>query len=412
MKQFCVILLLIMTIWCAECNAETKYYGLPGEYLQWGAGARAMGMGRAFCGLSDDLSAIYFNPAGLIQIRSGQATAMTSILFEDTFYSFLGFGHPTQKAGVFGIGVVSLNSGNLEETNIRQEVLGEFKDSRQCMFISYARRAFPKMSYGASMKLVSQQLSSYRDTGIGIDGGLFLTPWNNLSLGFTLKNIISPGLKLKDEDEKFPISLNTGLGARMLNNNLIFTMDVNKTLKQSLQAQIGGEYWLQKRTIALRMGVDNSGLNVGFGIKRNKYGVDYAFGSQDMGISHRLSFTWLFDTFGIRLIPEPNVFSPAGKINQTKIKIQVKQLEKIKGWSLTILDKRGNIMRCFEGKDDIPPFVAWDGKNEREEIVFDGEYLCVLEIMDKSGDIFKSIPESVFLTTTTTEITVPMKIGE
>ncbi|MEK7813383.1 MAG: PorV/PorQ family protein [Candidatus Desantisbacteria bacterium] len=411
MKQG-IILLFMMTIWCVACNAEPKYYGLPGEYMNWGAGARAMGMGRAFCGLSDDLSAIYFNPAGLIQLKSGQVTAMVSPLFEGTFYSFLGFSYPTQKAGVLGLGVVSLNSGKLEETNIRQEALGEFEDSRQCILISYARRGFKRIGYGASMKLVSQQLSSYRDTGIGMDGGLFFTPYDRLSLGLTLKNIVSPYLRLKDNRENFPLSLNAGIGARMLNNNLIFSMDVNKTLKQSLQAQIGGECLMQKRTIALRMGMDNNGLKLGFGVKRGNYGIDYALGSQDIGTLHRLSITWLFDTFGIQLIPEPNVFSPAGKLNQTKIRIQVKQLEKITEWSLTILDKRGNAVRHFEGKDALPISIVWDGKNEGEEIVPDGEYLCVLEITDKTGDIFKSTPESVFIVSAASEVTVPVEIGE
>lgn len=411
MKQNIILLFIIIS--CAVCRAETKYYGLPGEYLNWGAGARAMGMGQAFCGLSDDLSAIYFNPAGLTQIKSGQVTAMFSPLFEDTSYNFLGFGYPTQKTGVLGLGVVLLSSRQLEETNIRQETLGEFKDSRQCIFVSYAKKAFKDISYGANIKLVSQQVSSYSDTGIGIDGGLFLIPWNHISLGITLKNIISPRLRLKDEDEKFPLSLHTGIGARMLNNNLIFTMDVNKTLRQSLKAQIGGEYLLQKKMVALRMGMDNGGLNLGFGIKRDKYEFDYAFGSQDIGTLHRLSLTWLFDTFGIQLTPEPNVFAPTGKINQTKIKVQVKQLEKITAWSLTILDKRGNVVRYFEGKETIPTSVIWNGKNEREEIMPDGEYLCVLEITDsRIGDVFKSAPASVFVVSSAPEVSVPVEIGE
>lgn len=408
-------LLLVWLIIIASSNvsyADTKYYGLPGEYLQWGIGARAMGMGGAFSGLSDDVSAIYFNPAGLTQIKSGQATAMVSNLFEGSFYNFLGFVHPTQKAGVLGLGVVLLSSGDMEETNIRQETLGKFNDSRQGIFVAYGKRITRSISCGASVKLVSQQISSYNGTGIGLDGGLFLTPWNHLSLGLSLKNIIPPKLKLSIDEEKFPFSLQAGLGSRMLNNNLIFTMDIDKSLNQSLHARIGGEYWLRKKTIALRMGVDSSKLNAGFGIKRDKYGFDYALGFQDIGVSHRLSFTWSFDTFGIQITPEPDVFSPTGKFNQTRIKIQAKQLEKIKRWSLTIFNKWGNNIRYFEGNDDLPPYVIWNGRDEKQQIVSDGEYVCVLEIMDKLGETFKSVPESVFIVTTTSDVSVPMEIGE
>lgn len=403
-----------MTVWCTACNAETKYYGLPGEYLQWGVGARAMGMGGAFTGLSDDASAIYFNPAGLSQLKSEQITAMASTLFEDSFYHFIGFVHPSQKAGVLGLGVILLNSGDMEKTNIRQETLGSFKDSRQGIFVAYGKRITQSINCGASVKLVSQQISLYNDTGIGLDGGLFLTPRDRLSLGISFKNIISPVLRLKEDEEKFPFSIQAGLGTRMLNNNLILTMDIDKTLKQSLHARIGGEYWLWGKTIALRMGADNAKFNAGFGINRDKYGFDYALESGDIGVSHRITITRVFDIFGIQLTPEPDVFSPAGKFNQTRIKILGKQLEKIKRWSLIIRDKRGNTVKYFEGKDNIPLSVVWNGRDEKEQIVFDGEYICVLEIMDKSGNIERSIPESIFVVTTasTSDVSMPMEIGE
>src|SRR5512141_108181 len=42
--------------------AADKY---AGEFLKLGVGARALGMGGAFVGLSDDATAGYWNPAGL-----------------------------------------------------------------------------------------------------------------------------------------------------------------------------------------------------------------------------------------------------------------------------------------------------------------------------------------------------------
>ena len=37
-----------------------------------GVGVRAMGMGGAFAGVADDFTAIYWNPAGLAQIRQSE----------------------------------------------------------------------------------------------------------------------------------------------------------------------------------------------------------------------------------------------------------------------------------------------------------------------------------------------------
>src|SRR5262245_36068811 len=38
----------------------------------FGFGARALGMGNALVGLGDDISALYFNPAGLAQLDHGE----------------------------------------------------------------------------------------------------------------------------------------------------------------------------------------------------------------------------------------------------------------------------------------------------------------------------------------------------
>jgi hypothetical protein len=388
------------------------YYGLPGTYLDWGVGARAMGIGKAFTALADDASAMYYNPAGMVQVRSGELTGMVANLFEDTIYGFSGFIHPTQQAGVFGIGAVVLNSIDFEERNM-YKVLGKFSDIRRCIFISYAKRIAPRIAWGSNMKIVSHRMAMYHDTKMGLDIGMLFGPWwQYLTTGIVVKNIITPKLKLDRYTEVFPIVLQIGVSVRMLNNNLIFNMDINKSGNQLPYARFGGEYWLRKKTIALRAGIDDTEICAGFGIKFDNYWVDYAFGMQDIGYMHRVSFTWCFDTFGIQLIAEPKVFSPVGKFNETKIKIRIKRIEKIKGWSLTIMNKEGYTVRYFEGKDEVPLYVIWDGRDEKAQVVPDGEYKCILEIMDKAGDIFRSIPEKVYIMTTVPEITVPMKIGE
>lgn len=50
--------------------SETNYFGM---------GARAMGMGTAFVGISDDVSAMFYNPAGLTQIRRVDLSGSLSI---------------------------------------------------------------------------------------------------------------------------------------------------------------------------------------------------------------------------------------------------------------------------------------------------------------------------------------------
>ena len=59
-----VLLLPHTPIWGAEGDA-----GQIGATLRLGQGARALGMGSAFSAVANDPSGIYYNPAGLTQVR-------------------------------------------------------------------------------------------------------------------------------------------------------------------------------------------------------------------------------------------------------------------------------------------------------------------------------------------------------
>ena len=82
MKRTALILTLALGLSALICAAGD--YGTPGEFLNWGAGARAMGLGKAFTGLADDPSAIYYNPAGLALQNPLQITLQHVILFYES----------------------------------------------------------------------------------------------------------------------------------------------------------------------------------------------------------------------------------------------------------------------------------------------------------------------------------------
>ena len=60
--------------------------GQPGQFLQWAAGARSLGMGKAFFSISDDASATYWNPAGLVQLDRKEVMALHTNLWAGTNY--------------------------------------------------------------------------------------------------------------------------------------------------------------------------------------------------------------------------------------------------------------------------------------------------------------------------------------
>src|SRR4029079_6571195 len=103
--------------------------------------ARAPGMGNAFVGLADDVYALYYNPAGLAQLKRPElATSYTRLLLglsdnSNLSSSFVGYAHPL-KEGKWGTAAVawqqlSLNSGFYQDQALymsygtsAQDVLG------------------------------------------------------------------------------------------------------------------------------------------------------------------------------------------------------------------------------------------------------------------------------------------------
>ena len=74
-KTFWMLILIIVL--ALPLNAG-RY---AGDFMMIGSGVRPLGMGGAFVSLADDGSAIYWNPAGISQIKKSEVTAMHAFLY-------------------------------------------------------------------------------------------------------------------------------------------------------------------------------------------------------------------------------------------------------------------------------------------------------------------------------------------
>lgn len=94
--------MLLLTVY-----AGTGFCGVTPDPISLSTGARCLAMGRAFVGLSDDLTSIYTNPAGLSPIDRWQVTSMQGKLFDE--YNYLTFSgiYPVPNIGNFGLGIIN-----------------------------------------------------------------------------------------------------------------------------------------------------------------------------------------------------------------------------------------------------------------------------------------------------------------
>ncbi|HOO60151.1 MAG TPA: OmpA family protein, partial [Candidatus Mcinerneyibacteriales bacterium] len=55
-------------------------------------------------------------------------------------------------------------------------------------------------------------------------------------------------------------------------------------------------------------------------------------------------------------------------------------------WELVISDENGNEKREYKGKKPFPPFITWDGKDDKGKNVSDGVYTAVMTVKDRFGN--------------------------
>ena len=282
--------------------------GQTGQFLSWGAGARALAMGKAFLAVSDDASATYWNPAGLTQLERKEFTGLYAKLWYDTAYSFISYAHPTTKLGVFGISLVSLTSDKFEKVAIERntegdvvdfKTLGFFSDAQTAYVGSYAKDLSKKLAFGASAKYVSHVIDIYKVAFITSDIALMMTDvYPKLKLAIVVQNMLS--FKMGDTDDEFPIVLKLGAAYKALKDKLVVALDIEKGMKANMNYHLGAEYWAMEY-IAARFGFDigDDGIREttgGLGGRYKDYSLDLAMAFHELGSSTRVSASWRFGT--------------------------------------------------------------------------------------------------------------------
>lgn len=266
--------------------------GRPGAFLDFAAGARSMGMGRAYTAVAEDASANYWNPAGLAQIQRIDIVADYSALWEDSSFGVFNYAQPTVDHGTFGLGLVNLRSGNYDKRDDNGGAQGSFNTSELGILLSHGIDINDRLALGGTAKFIQEKVDAFSGTGYGLDGGLMYRLRPNLQAGLTFRNILAPRIKLDQENDTYPFEARLGVRTMVFRHLLVAT-DLSQTQGRSVKLNLGGE-WSFNDLLAFRVGINETEMSAGIGMKFKDWGVDYAFGYQDaaagladLGASHR-----------------------------------------------------------------------------------------------------------------------------
>lgn len=301
------------------------------NFLEIGVGSAASAMGEAYVAVANDVSAIYWNPAGLSTIRGNQAQIMYQPWIVGVNNIFGGVVISVPQIGNFALGVTQLGYGETEVTTLsQQDGTGEnYSASDYAFSLSYARNITEWFSFGASGKYVGSQIWHTTASSMALDMGVliatdFFKPTDKredgLKIGMSISNygtrmqydgidLLNPIDILPGEDGNYadvagqfrmgqwelPQIFRIGVSIKPFKNRfhqLILAMDVLHPNNNSESMNLGTEYQLNlpgSGSLFLRGGykalfMDQSyyGLTLGAGLKVSIMGnqaltIDYAF---------------------------------------------------------------------------------------------------------------------------------------
>lgn len=315
-----IILLAALMACAAGARAKpvNSQAGTSGaQFLKLGSGARAGGMADSFAALADDVSAAYYNPAGLTQLSASQIAGAHTSYFQDVNYEVMQFAYPFGREERFSRHALALGIYYLSVSNIERRVsdstdpIGTFGAGDGAYALSYAYAFDRQLSVGVTGKYIAQTLDTYRASSFGADLGVHYKLNPNgarpMNAAFVLRNFgTRPGGFVSGQSDPMPVSGTLALSMEVLPKTLKLDVEGTKYRDASAFASAGGEYTLpltENIAAALRSGYSTqrssidgfSGLTVGGGLSFHNAGFDFAwvpFG--DLGDTFRYSLVVKF----------------------------------------------------------------------------------------------------------------------
>lgn len=299
---FTIYLLIIFS------NRQILATNYAGDFEEFGASARAIGLGGAYVAAVNDPSAIYYNPAASITITNYQFIFLHSENFESGIVknNFLAFVYPQLKQ-VYGIAIMTNRIPEIKITKLPNPTLPP-SDSNQpyidkivnaadwIIYLNYARLVHSNISLGGNLKLIYRSVGIGSCYGMGLDFGI-LTAFNpNSKLGIKVTNFTSSPLfwSNKTREAILPkISLGIAKSITLKTSLLQLSSDLESSFdKFSINTNFGLEY-AYKNILAFRIGLYHFNPTFGVGISYKRFFIDYAYLShyyqEELGASQKFS---------------------------------------------------------------------------------------------------------------------------
>jgi hypothetical protein len=276
------IVALGVLVWCAVSVTAFAAENVAGIFAI-GTSARALGLGGAYCALSDDEGAVFHNPAGLARLNG---IGISSMFVQE--FGGVAYGTAAVALPYVGFAAAFLDSGAIPTSS------GTTRYSSQGISASLGF-PFGPLGFGARWRFfrVSSPTSG---RGWAIDPALLLDA-EGVRIGLLYEGLLSAPVEYSSgPSEAFERSLTLGAALTLdpiddVRWNASF--QASRLFSASAALAFGLEAWIAG--VGARIGFDGTGPTFGLSVQFTGLEIDWAYaGRTDLGDSHRVSLSLRF----------------------------------------------------------------------------------------------------------------------
>ncbi len=339
----CLSLVLILFSYQAKAVDNVVYGSSAGDFekigasgsqfLKIGVGARANAMGGAYTGVANDITSIFWNPAGLADVKGLGANFSYTQWFADFSHNFAAVAAPLGESFTVAAHAISFSSDPIPITTMEEQqgTGSKYTVSDVEVGLSFSGYLTDQFSFGITAKYIQNSFASLSSDGIAFDVGTkYYTGIQGITLGFAIFNLGTTmqymGQDLRTTKQLFtsldaspldaeylsssyniPLIFRAGLSSEIINiedeHKLLVAADFFTYSDVPEQFALGAEYtW--HNLLSLRagylLGQDSFGFSGGAGIQYIGGGfngsVNYSISPlEDFTTVHRISIGMKMD---------------------------------------------------------------------------------------------------------------------
>lgn len=261
MKKIALSIFLILAFINFNVTAQTdieisRVGTTAASVLKIAPGARSLGLGNAYVGVSNDIYSAYFNPAGITR-----ADGFSQVAFNHSnWLADVSYDYAAGSVNIDGLGTLfaTFTSLRVPEDKVRTiefpEGDGRTWDANSLVIgVGYARSLTDRFSIGFHMKFVQESIWNSSASAIALDiGTYYITPFNDLVIGASVSNFgtkmqlsgrdlrlnVDPDNSASSGPNNIPAGYSTEQNDLPLNFRVGLAMDVVKTRFFKLMAAV------------------------------------------------------------------------------------------------------------------------------------------------------------------------------